>query len=131
DASMVRSSDGLGIGLALVRNLAELHGGTVAVRSAGVGKGSEFVVRLPTEMELPPSEPESASGAEQAGRLAAMRFLVVDGNQDAAESLAALLQLDGHDTHLAHDGLGAVEAAAALQPDVILLDIGLPGLSGY
>ena len=131
DASMVRSSDGLGIGLALVRNLAELHGGTVAVRSAGVGKGSEFVVRLPTEMELPPSEPESASGAEQAGRLAAMRFLVVDDNQDAAESLAALLQLDGHDTHLAHDGLGAVEAAAALQPDVILLDIGLPGLSGY
>ena len=132
DTSMMRSSDGLGIGLALVKSLTDLHGGTVVVHSAGLGLGSEFVVCLPTEIEVPMQKPVAhAAATDQLASVSPMRILVVDDNHDAAESLAALLQLDGHETHLVHDGPGAVEAAASLRPDVILLDIGLPGFSGY
>jgi PAS domain S-box-containing protein len=132
DASLARSSGGLGIGLALVKKLVELHGGTVAVHSAGIGQGSEFVVRLPIVIDATADELAQPNvAAESAAAPSALRILVVDDNHDAAESLATILQLDGHETRLAHDGLEAVETAAKFRPDVIFLDIGLPKLDGY
>ena len=122
-----RSEGGLGVGLALVRRIVELHAGRVEAFSAGVGAGSEFVVRLPvlnealierkTPRDPPPIRPQ--------------RILVVDDNRDSAESLAALLRLDGHETATAFDGHEALTMAESLQPQVILLDIGLPGMNGY
>jgi two-component system, chemotaxis family, CheB/CheR fusion protein len=120
----------LGLGLTLVKNLVEMHAGTVEVRSAGVGRGSEFVVRLPClSGPLPPlpQEPSRPKPVVTAPR----RILVVDDNRDSADSLATLLRLTGHEVHIAHDGLEALERAAAFQPEVILLDIGLPRLNGY
>ncbi len=130
DTSLERSQGGLGIGLTLVRTLVELHGGSVGVHSDGVGRGSEFTVRLPvlvdaTEEVSPP--PAAVEQAPAPGR----RVLIVDDSEDGAESLAMLLQFGGHETYKAHDGLAAVEAARRLRPDVVLLDIGLPGLNGY
>lgn len=129
DTSIERSVTGLGIGLTLVRTLVQMHGGTVDVSSAGVGLGSEFVVHLPLMVGTPTPSPEPATTVPAATR--ALRILVVDDNRDSVESLAMLLQFSGHETHMAHDGVEAVEAAARLRPDVILLDIGLPGLNGY
>lgn len=130
DTSLERSASGLGIGLTLVKSLVEMHDGTVEVFSAGVGHGSEFVVRLPIMVEpaqLPPPE----QTASEPTTTKACRILVVDDNRDSAESLATLLRLTGHETHTAHDGLEAVEAAARIKPDAVLLDIGLPKLNGY
>jgi CheY-like chemotaxis protein len=129
DTSLERSVSGLGIGLTLVKNLMELHGGTVAAHSAGAGQGSEFVVRLPIAgvAEEPPPEPLRAEPSV----LANHRILVADDNRDAATSLALLLQLNGNETHTAHDGQAAVEAAAKWKPDVALLDIGMPKLNGH
>jgi len=129
ETSRTRSTAGLGIGLTLVRNLVELHGGTVEAHSGGVGQGSEFVVRLPILMETPriPTRPITTSSPATPTR----HILVVDDNRDAAESLALLLQLMGHETRAVYDGLEAVEAAKKFQPDVVLLDIGLPKLDGY
>jgi CheY-like chemotaxis protein len=129
DASIERCSTGLGIGLALVKNLVEMHGGTVEARSAGVGHGSEFVVRLPVSHEAPQPQPMTPP-QETLVNKTARRILVVDDNRDAAESLAILLKLSGHETYIAHDGLEAVEKAAQLSPDLILLDIGLPKING-
>ena len=129
DTSLERARDGLGVGLTLARTLVEMHDGTVEAHSAGVGQGSEFVVRLPLT-----SGPLAASPQGPVTKPAAMvlrRILVVDDNKDSAESLATLLELIGHEVHTAHDGLEAVDAAAKLEPDVILLDIGLPRLNGY
>jgi CheY-like chemotaxis protein len=130
DTSFERSRDGLGVGLTLVKSVVELHDGTVEARSAGVGQGSEFVVRLPL-----PSPPPLPLRRDPPGLRPAVtvprRILVVDDNQDSAESLAMLLRLTGHEVHIAQDGLEAIEAAATLQPHVILLDIGLPRLNGY
>ena len=119
-------SSGLGIGLALVRKLVAMHGGTIEANSEGVGHGAEFVVTLPT-IEPPAARTPQAG----AGSSAALRVLVADDNADAAETLAALLRLLGHEVDVAHDGLEAVEAAAAFPHDVILLDIGMPRLDGY
>lgn len=129
DTSLERSRDGLGIGLTLVKELVEMHGGTVEARSAGVGQGSEFVVRLPVLSEPPPlpRQPSAAGSAAMVHR----RILVVDDNTDAADSLAMLLRMSGHEVYTAHDGIQGVEAAAKYQPEVILLDIGLPKLDGY
>ena len=131
EVAIERSGTGLGIGLALVKNLVELHGGTVEAHSAGVGHGSEFVVRLPIThdalQQLRPNTPPH----EKLATMTARRVLVVDDNQDAAESLAMFLKLTGHDTHIAHDGLEAVEKAEQLSPDIILLDIGLPKINGF
>jgi two-component system CheB/CheR fusion protein len=127
DRSLERSQGGLGIGLALVKRLVEMHGGSVEAYSAGLGRGSEFVVRLPTLIDkLQPEEPT----AEQTPTTA-HRILIVDDNRDAAMSLATLLTLTGNKMQTAHDGLEAVEAAALFRPDVVLLDLSLPKLNGY
>jgi signal transduction histidine kinase/ActR/RegA family two-component response regulator len=124
------SSTGLGIGLALVKNLVEMHDGTVEAHSAGMGHGSEFVVRLPVTYETPQPQPKTPSH-ETFATTTVRRVLVVDDNRDAAESLALFLKLSGHDTYIAHDGLEAVDKAALLSPDIILLDIGLPKINGF
>ena len=129
ERALDRSQGGLGIGLCLVQRLVELHGGTVVAHSV-LGQGSEFVVRLPmmrvTQAPLPSRLPELAVPAEKH-----CRVLVVDDNIDAAETLAILLGFLGHTVQMAHDGPSAMEKALAWQPDVVLLDIGLPGISGY
>jgi PAS domain S-box-containing protein len=126
-----RSQGGLGVGLALVRGLVELHGGTVEARSGGPGLGSEFTVRLPA-VQRPAQVARGPGGDGQECRcVPKCRVLVVDDNRDTADSLAVLLRLLGHDLHTAHDGLEAVQAAATFRPDVVLLDIGLPKMSGY
>ncbi len=127
-----RASGGLGIGLYLVRRFVEMHGGTVTAHSDGVLRGSEFVVRLPVVVQAPSVTASSAqSNANDFEVLRCLSVLVVDDNADAAMSLAVLLRQEGHDTHVVHDGTSAVEAAESLRPDVILLDIGMPGLNGY
>jgi len=128
DRSLERSQGGLGIGLTLVKRLVEMHGGSVEASSEGPGRGSEFVVRLPVLIENPKiNSPEPASEPTTTPR----RILIVDDNTDAASSLATLLKLTGNETRTAQDGLQAVEAAEQFRPDVVLLDIGLPKLSGY
>jgi two-component system, chemotaxis family, CheB/CheR fusion protein len=130
DSSLERSVTGLGIGLALVKNLVQLHGGTVEVHSAGVGKGSEFVVRLPIVLEAPASLPPDRAVGEVAPTVA-RRILVVDDNRDSADSLVQLLKLTGNETQTAYDGLEAEAAAETFRPDVVLLDLGLPKLNGH
>ena len=129
DTSLERSVSGLGIGLTLAKNLVEMHDGTLEVHSAGAGQGSEFVVRLPIMVETPNPRPEPT--VSEPTTTSARRILVVDDNRVSADSLARLLKLTGNETHTAYDGLEAVQAAATLRPDVVLLDIGLPKLNGY
>jgi signal transduction histidine kinase len=129
-----RPQGGLGIGLTLVKHLVEEHGGTVEAHSAGAGRGSEFVVRLP--MTPTSADRRRASQSDAAPRKTidnphAKRVLVIDDNVYAAEGLARLLRLDGHSVDVAYDGTGGLNAALARRPDVIFLDIGLPGLDGY
>jgi PAS domain S-box-containing protein len=132
DHSLERAQGGLGLGLTLAQRLAEMHGGTITAHSDGPGKGSEFVLRLPLAARVEEPAPSSAHADSQASTAAGgTRILVVDDNQDAAESLAMLLRMIGHEVHTARDGLEAVEAAMARRPDVVLLDIGLPKLNGY
>jgi signal transduction histidine kinase len=128
DRSLERSTGGLGVGLTLVMGLVQMHDGTVRVHSAGIGRGSEFVVRLPSLEQAP--QPQPTPAVSQPVSTPPRRILVVDDNQDSAQSLATLLQLEGNETHTAYDGLEAVQAAATLHPDVVLLDLGLPGLNG-
>jgi CheY-like chemotaxis protein len=124
-----RSRGGLGIGLSLVKRIIEMHGGTVTVRSEGVGHGSEFIVQLPA---IDASRVEANRRSLDAnGHLPRRKILVVDDNADAAESLAALLRISGHDTRMAHDGHAAVEVAEQFHPDVVFLDIGMPVLDGH
>ena len=134
ERSLDRSQGGLGIGLSLVQRLVDLHGGTVDVYSV-LGQGSEFVVRLPVMLTaLPPVlSPRVLSAPIESALPSAKccRVLVVDDNVDATESLAMLLTMTGHEVHMAYDGPSALEAAIAVRPDVMLLDIGLPGLTGH
>jgi signal transduction histidine kinase/DNA-binding response OmpR family regulator len=123
--------EGLGVGLTLVRRLVEIHGGTVQAYSAGPDRGSEFVVRIPILNEGV-NEPREAENPEQSsGHPAASRVLVVDDNEDAAESTALLLRLKGWDVRLACDGPATLKAALAFRPDAVLLDLGLPVMDGY
>jgi signal transduction histidine kinase len=129
-----RVSEGLGLGLALVRALVELHGGSVTALSDGPGTGSEFVVRLPlAEQTEPPAEDGSHLPLGSAGSARrCLRILVVDDHVDGAKTLALLLGMIGHEVRIAHDGPAALEAAAEFWPEVVLLDIGLPGgMDGY
>jgi len=131
DASLDRTPGGLGIGLTLVHALVELHGGRVEARSAGLEQGSEFLVWLPV---LPSGLPALAAAPEAAPAVAAdgrLKILLVEDHQDTAESLAAMLEGWGHEVQVAFDGLAALRAVAALAPDVVLSDLGLPSLDGY
>jgi len=129
DNSLERAHGGLGIGLTLVRRLVEMHGGSVVAKSAGLGEGSEFVVTLPMTQSAGDAAPGRAPAA--AAPASRLRMLVVDDNGDSADSLALLLSLAGHETHVAHTGPEALDRADALRPDAVLLDLGLPGLNGY
>ena len=123
-----RSQGGLGIGLTLVKNLIEMHGGTVAAHSAGAGQGSQFVIRVPLASEeiiLATTEPQTPTPSER------RRVLVVDDNVDAAQSLALLLRLRGHDVRVAFGGEEALASVRSLEPEVVFLDIGMPGMDGY
>jgi len=129
ERSLDRSQGGLGIGLALVQRLVEMHGGQVAVVSV-LGQGSEFVVRLPMVLTVEPQSPSSPTEkAKPTGP--SLRVLVVDDNVDTAGSLAMLLEESGDEVRMAHDGPTALEAALSYRPNVILLDLGLPGLTGF
>jgi CheY-like chemotaxis protein len=128
DRSLARSKGGLGLGLALVKGLTELHGGEVRATSGGEGQGTELVIELPTQSEptrvpVPTPPPPSDRGR--------LRVLVVEDNRDAADSLRVLLELFGYTVEVAYTGKAGVEAATTWHPDVILCDIGLPGLDGY
>jgi PAS domain S-box-containing protein len=129
DTSLERAQGGLGIGLTLVKTLVDMHGGTVTARSEGLGHGSEFEVRLPTLAEARRAQiPATVAGPSPQVR---RRILIVDDNEDGAESLAMLLEVGEHEIHIVHDGPEAIEAAERLRPDVMLLDIGLPRMDGY
>ena len=128
DRSLERSQGGLGIGLSLVRGLVELHGGRVEARSEGPGQGSELLVRLPVH---PPVRAAQSAPASRHAAPHRRRILVVDDNRDAADSLALLLTLQGSEVRTAYDGLEAIEAAAAFDPDVVLSDLGMPRMNGY
>jgi CheY-like chemotaxis protein len=130
DRSLERTHGGLGIGLTLVKQLVEMHQGRVEARSDGVGFGSEFLVRLPIIVEMLPLQHSPRRAALKQPE-APRRILVVDDNRDSAASLAMLLQIDGHETHMASDGEEAVALAKIFRPDVVLLDIGLPKLNGF
>jgi len=129
DGTAARSEGGLGIGLALVKGLLDLHSGTIEARSDGLGRGSEFVVRLP----LTAATPSEASATEVDAPPVACgrRVMVADDNKDAADALAMLLELSGHEVRVAHRGRAALELAQRFRPDVAIIDIGMPDLSGY
>jgi PAS domain S-box-containing protein len=128
DPSFSRAEGGLGVGLTLVRSLVELHGGTVTARSEGKGRGSEFVVRLPLAVLPDRDVPDAVEGPVD---LEPRSILLVEDNADAAEMLRAALELGGHTVSVWGDGADGVEAAVRERPDVMLVDIGLPGLDGY
>ena len=131
DSGPERSQGGLGIGLAVVRGLVEMHGGSVAAHSAGSGQGSEFVVRLPALAEEPVAQPSTAGAADARPTTTPRRILVVDDSPDNAESLALLLRLGGNEVETAHDGVEALAVAERWRPDVVLLDLAMPKVDGY
>lgn len=129
DVTLERTVSGLGVGLALVKTLVQLHGGTVEAFSQGLDHGSEFVVRLPA-LQVLPTHVVAQNGSESGSR-PGRRVLIVDDNEDAATSLASLLEIAGHITETVHDGHAAVTAAELFKPNVVLLDLGLPKLNGF
>ena len=129
DRSLDRSEGGLGIGLTLVRRLVEMHGGSVEAYSEGPGLGSEFLVRLP--LLTVPQELPGGETAELPQQKGPRRVLLIDDNRDAAESMTVLLELWGHEVRIAYNGPDALALAAEFRPDAALLDIGLPGMTGY
>jgi CheY-like chemotaxis protein len=124
-----RRQTGLGVGLALVKSLVELHGGWIEAHSEGLGRGSAFRVHLPLAAVERVEAPHAAAAPPPQARR--QRVLVVDDNPDSTDSLAALITLLGHDVETAADGLEACEVAERVRPDVVLLDLGMPGLDGY
>ena len=131
DRDARRSQGGLGIGLTLVRSLAEMHGGSVEAHSAGEGQGSEFVVKLPTVAQ-PIAEPVSPAAAPSSKSvLSPQRVLVVDDNRDAATTLGMLLKYLGAEVQVVHDGPAALAAVEEFRPSTVLLDLGMPKMDGY
>ncbi|AMV36190.1 PAS domain S-box protein [Planctomyces sp. SH-PL62] len=130
DGSLDRSQGGLGIGLTIVKRLVEMHGGRIDARSAGIGRGSDFIVRLPLA-GAPAAVPGDPGADENRTRAGGLRVLVVDDNRDSANSLSRLLALGGHEVHTAYAGVQAIAEASAYPPDVILLDLGLPDRNGF
>jgi len=130
DALEQQVQTGLGVGLTLVQRLIQMHGGTVEARSEGQGKGSEFIVRLPA-LTRPTKDSSAAEAGAREHAQVRRRILVVDDNLDSAESMAMMLKLSGHEVATAHDGLEGLKLAQEFQPDVVLLDIGMPKLDGY
>jgi signal transduction histidine kinase len=132
ERTLDRALGGLGIGLSLVRTVVELHGGTVSAGSDGLGRGSEFTIRLPCLLqELDGYRPREDGDDAELPDCIPHRILVVDDSRDSAESLSKLLRLGGHEVFLAHESEQALHLAATTQPGVVLLDIGLPGMDGY
>jgi CheY-like chemotaxis protein len=130
-ASIDRTAGGLGIGLALVKSLVDLHGGSVTARSEGLGFGSEFTVRLPA-VEVTASPPSPVASEPPAGPGKRVRkILIVEDNMDARDMLRTVLEIDGHTVSVAEDGLTGVETGVARRPEIALVDIGLPGIDGY
>jgi PAS domain S-box-containing protein len=130
--SLNRAGGGLGIGLALAKGLVHMHAGTITASSAGPGRGSEFTIRLPaTTVAVAEATPSIARPKTIGPRIGGLRVLVADDNEDAVETAAMLLALDGNEVQVASDGLEAVEVAARYRPDVVLLDIGMPKLNGF
>lgn len=131
DHSLERARDGLGLGLPLARSLVNQHHGNIEAHSAGLGQGSEFIVRLPLLSEAAVSAPVASPTVVQPVPMRFRRILVVDDNPDSAATLAMLLNLTGHEVEIAHDGLEAIDRMASFRADVVLLDIGMPRLNGY
>ncbi len=129
DRSLARSKGGLGLGLALVKGLIELHGGDVGARSEGPDRGTEIVVRLPLEQPAASSSESSVASERAAHR--SRRVLVIEDNVDAAEALRTMLELYGHSVELEHDAAAGVRRARELRPEIVLCDLGLPGMSGF
>jgi signal transduction histidine kinase/ActR/RegA family two-component response regulator len=128
--ALARSEGGLGIGLALVKGLTELHGGSVEAKSEGLGRGSEFVVRIPLP-QVALAMLEAAPTERSKRPIVSRRVVLADDNVDGAKSLAMLLEMQGHEVHLAHDGAAALEALERWRPEFAILDIGMPRLTGY
>jgi PAS domain S-box-containing protein len=131
DRTLDRSEGGLGIGLTVARKLAEMHGGTITVSSEGLGKGATFTVRLPLSGETMPQRPSLVAQLDENGALEKLRVLVVDDNRDTAIACSLLLKQMGHEVDTAYDGVAAIERSRTFRPQVIFLDIGLPGMNGY
>jgi CheY-like chemotaxis protein len=131
NSAIDRSEGGLGIGLALVKGLAGLHGGSVSARSAGAGHGSEFVIHLPRGLIVADAAPPGHRPDPGVAATATLRVLVADDNRDAADSLASLLEMSGNEVSVAHSGEEAFRLALLEQPQAIILDIGMPGMNGY
>jgi two-component system CheB/CheR fusion protein len=127
DQSLDRSKGGLGLGLALVKGLVELHGGSIQAQSDGLGKGAAFVIRLPLDAGAAIEKPSLRASSPRVCR----RVLIIEDNLDAAESLREALELSEHEVEVAYTGPDGIERARSFHPDVILCDIGLPGMDGY
>jgi two-component system CheB/CheR fusion protein len=130
ERTLDRSEGGLGIGLTLARRIVELHGGAITARSDAAGKGAEFTIRIP-RLNLEFAQPRPVASVEMSPSAKKRHVLVVDDNVDAADTMAMLLRLAGHEVEIEHEGEGALKRIAARMPDIVLLDIGLPGMSGY
>jgi CheY-like chemotaxis protein/two-component sensor histidine kinase len=129
DISLDRSKSGLGIGLALVKQLVTLHGGTVEAHSEGHRRGSEFIVRLPLSSQ--PANGSTSEVIDPSRHAPALQVMVVDDQPDIANSVASLLQTAGHDVRTCYDGASALEASHATRPDLMIVDVGMPGMTGY
>jgi PAS domain S-box-containing protein len=131
DRRLTRASGGLGVGLSLAKRMVEMHGGTIEAFSEGLGRGSTFTVRLPAAPAVAPAEPRAVSENVSPIFQRRRQLLIVDDNLDAANSLAILTQLAGYVTHLAADGLAAIEMAELVRPEAIVMDLGMPRMSGF